>query len=133
MLTATTDTAARQDGYVATYGQNASKSYTPLAETQQSISVVTSQQIEDQDARNLRQALGYTAGVLGEQFGTDPQFNGPTIRGFSGANAQYVNGLRQLRYMGAPAFETYGIQQVEVLRGPNSSLYGACSPAGIIN
>ncbi|MFC0201216.1 TonB-dependent siderophore receptor [Paracoccus rhizosphaerae] len=133
VLTATTDTAAQQEGYIATYGQVATKSDTPLAETQQSISVVTSQQIEDQGARNLGQALNYTAGVLGEPVGADPRFNDPTIRGFPGERAQYVNGLRQLRYMGAPAFETYGVQQVEVLRGPNSSLYGAGSPAGIIN
>lgn len=133
VLTATTDTSAQQEGYVATYGQVATKSDTPLAETQQSISVVTSQQIEDQNAQSLGQALNYTAGVLGEPYGTDPRFNDPTIRGFSGESAQYVNGLRQLRYMGAPAFETYGVQQVEVLKGPNSSLYGAGSPSGIIN
>lgn len=48
----------------------------------------------------------------------DPRFDSPTIRGFEARDAQYVNGLRQLRYMGAPAYETYGVQQVEVLRGP---------------
>ncbi|WP_265500869.1 TonB-dependent siderophore receptor [Paracoccus beibuensis] len=133
VLTATTDIAAQQEGYVASYGQVATKSDTPLAETQQSISVVTSQQIEDQNAQTLGQALRYTAGVLGEPFGTDPRFDSPTIRGFEARSSQYVNGLRQLRYMGAPAFETYGVQQVEVLKGPNSSLYGAGSPSGIIN
>ncbi|TGN58163.1 TonB-dependent siderophore receptor [Paracoccus liaowanqingii] len=133
VLTATTDTSAQADGYVAGYGQVATKSDTPLAETQQSISVVTGQQIEDQHAQTLGQALNYTAGVLGEPFGADPRFDSPTVRGFEARGSQYVNGLRQLRYMGAPAFETYGVQQVEVLKGPNSSLYGAGSPSGIIN
>ncbi|TJZ89844.1 TonB-dependent siderophore receptor [Paracoccus gahaiensis] len=133
VLTATTDTAAQTDGYVAGYGQVATKSDTPLAETQQSISVVTGQQIEDQNAQTLGQALNYTAGVLGEPFGADPRFDSPTVRGFEARSSQYVNGLRQLRYLGAPASETYGIQQVEVLKGPNSSLYGAGSPSGIIN
>ena len=132
-LTATSDTAVAADGYVATYNQVATKSNTPLAETQQSISVVTTQQMRDQGAETLGQALSYTAGVVSEPYGSDPRFDSPTIRGFEARSAQYVNGLRQLRYMGAPAYETYGIQQVEVLRGPSSSLYGAGAPAGIIN
>ena len=132
-LTATSDTAVAADGYVATYNQVATKSDTPLAETQQSISVVTTEQMRDQGAETLGQALSYTAGVVSEPYGADPRFDSPTIRGFEARSAQYVNGLRQLRYMGAPAYETYGIQQVEVLRGPSSSLYGAGAPSGIIN
>ncbi|WP_136637119.1 TonB-dependent siderophore receptor [Pseudooceanicola onchidii] len=133
VVTATTDTAAQADGYVADYNQSATKSDTPLARTPQSVSVVTAQQIEDQNAQTLGQTLNYTAGVLGEPFGSDPRFDSPTVRGFEARGSQYVNGLRQLRYMGAPAYETYALQQVEVLRGPSSSLYGAGSPAGIIN
>ncbi len=133
VLTATSDTAVAADGYVARYGQAATKSDTPIAETQQSVSVVTNQQIVDQNAQTLGQALSYTAGVVGEPYGADPRFDSPTIRGFEARDAQYVNGLRQLRYMGAPAYETYGLQQVEVLRGPSSSLYGAGAPAGIVN
>lgn len=133
VLTATTDTASASEGYVATYGQIATKSDTPLAETQQSVSVVTNQQMRDQGAENLGQALSYTSGVLGQPFGADARFNNPTFRGFSAESAQYVNGLRQFRYFGALAYETYGMQQIEVLRGPTSSLYGAGSPAGIIN
>lgn len=133
VLTATSDASVQADGYVGTQAQVATKSNTPVAETQQSISVVTSQQIEDQGAQNLGQALNYTAGVLGQPFGADPRFDAPTVRGFNAERSQYVNGLRQLRDQGGPAYETYGLQQVEVLKGPNSSLYGAGSPAGIIN
>ncbi|MEE2860086.1 MAG: TonB-dependent siderophore receptor [Pseudomonadota bacterium] len=133
VLTATSDVSVQADGYVGTQAQVATKSNTPVAETQQSISVVTSQQIEDQGAQNLGQALNYTAGVLGQPFGADPRFDSPTVRGFEARGSQYVNGLRQLRDFGAPAYEVYGLQQVEVLKGPNSSLYGAGSPAGIIN
>ena len=119
-------------GYVSP-GAQIGKSSTRLSETQQSVSVVTRQQIEDQGARNLGQVLSYTAGVVAQPFGTDPRFDSPVIRGFDGSRAQYVNGLRQLRDLGAPTYETYGLQQVEVLRGPSSSLYGAGSPGGIIN
>ncbi|MDO6670360.1 TonB-dependent siderophore receptor [Paracoccus sp. 1_MG-2023] len=100
---------------------------------QQSVSIVTTGQIEDQGAENLGQALGYTAGVHAEPFGIDPRFDTPYIRGFRADNAQYVNGLRQGRYFGATSQELYGLQQIEVLRGPSTSLYGAGSPLGIIN
>lgn len=133
VITATTGTEAAAQGYVATYGQIATKTDTPIAEMQQSVSVVTNQQIQDQGAQNLGQALGYTAGVLAEPFGKDPRFDTPYIRGFKADNAQYVNGLRQGRYYGAIKQEIYGMQQVEVLRGPSSSLYGAGSPLGVIN
>lgn len=133
VLTAGSDASVQADGYVGTQSQVATKSNTPVAETPQSISVVTSRQIEDQGAQTLGQALNYTAGVLGQPFGADPRFDSPTVRGFEARGSQYVNGLRQLRDFGAPAYEIYGLQQVEVLKGPNSSLYGAGSPAGIIN
>ncbi|MDM7459311.1 MAG: TonB-dependent siderophore receptor, partial [Paracoccus sp. (in: a-proteobacteria)] len=104
-----------------------------LAERRQKPLFDSRTQIVDQAARRLVHALNYSAGVVGEPSGADPRFDSPTIRGFEAGGAQYVNGLRQLRYMGAPAYETYGLQQVEVLRGPSSSLYGAGSPSGIIN
>jgi iron complex outermembrane receptor protein len=133
VVTATTDVTTQADGYRADYNQSATKSDTPVAETPQSVSVVTAQQIKDQGAETLGQALRYSPGVLGDPYGVDPRFDSPTIRGFEARGSQYVNGLRQLRYMGAPAYETFALQQIEVLNGPNSSLYGAGSPAGIIN
>ncbi|MFV0409384.1 MAG: TonB-dependent siderophore receptor [Paracoccus sp. (in: a-proteobacteria)] len=120
------------DGYVAT-GAQVSKSQTPIAEQQQAVSVVTQQQIEDQGAQNLGQALGYTAGTVAEPFGNDPRFSEPFMRGFPSADAQYVNGLRQSRYFGASNYEIYGMQQIEILRGPSSGLYGAGQPMGVIN
>ena len=128
-ITLTADDVA---GYVAT-GAQTTKSSTPIAEAQQSVSVVTEDQIAEQGAQNLGQALSYTAGVLAEPFGIDPRFDTPYIRGFRADNAQYVNGLRQGRYFGAVSQEIYGLQQIEVLRGPSSSLYGAGSPLGVIN
>lgn len=132
-LTATTDVSVQPEGYVSEYSQAATKSDTPIAEMQQSVSVVTTDQVKDQGAENLGQALGYTAGVHAQPFGIDPRFDTPYIRGFRADNAQYVDGLRQGRYFGAIGQELYGMQQIEVLRGPSSSLYGAGSPLGVIN
>ncbi len=120
-------------GYVAATAQTATKTGTPVLETQQAISVITGEQIEDQGATTLGDTLGYTAGLTAQPFGTDPRFDAPTIRGFNGADAQYLNGLRILRDFGAPSFEIYALERIEVLKGPASVLYGAGIPGGVIN
>ncbi|CAM3065550.1 TonB-dependent siderophore receptor [Paracoccus nototheniae] len=128
-ITLTVDDVA---GYVA-QGAQTTKSATPIAEAQQSISVVTADQIADQGAADLGESLAYSTGVNSQPFGGDPRFDNPTLRGFSAERAQYVNGLRQGRFFGGGSYEIYGMQQVEVLRGPSSALYGSGSPAGIVN
>ena len=129
----TADPSDPVPGYVATTAATATKTGTPILETQQSISVITGEQIEDQGATTLGDTLGYTAGLTAQPFGTDPRFDSPTIRGFNGQDAQFLNGLRLMRDFGAPAFEIYSLERVEVLKGPSSALYGAGIPGGVIN
>ena len=132
-LTGQGDPTAPVAGYVAPTAQSAAKSATPVLTTPQSVSVITGEQIEDQGGTNLGDVLGYSAGVTAQPFGTDPRFDSPTIRGFDGSNAQYLNGLRLLRDFGAPSFEVYSLERVEILRGPASVLYGSGNPGGVIN
>lgn len=120
-------------GYVADYAQTATKTSAPLLETPQSVSVITGEQIEDQGATTLGDTLGYTSGVTAQPYGTDPRFDSPTLRGFNASNGQYLNGLRILRELGAPSFEIYSLERIEVLKGPASVLYGAGIPGGVIN
>lgn len=127
------DNSGPAEGYVASYNQTGTKTDTPMLETQQSTSVVTQQQIKDQGAQNLGQTLNYSAGIVGQPYGADPRFDSPVIRGFEARQAQYLNGLRMIRGFGAPAIETYGLEQVEVMRGPSSALFGEGSLVGIIN
>jgi iron complex outermembrane receptor protein len=121
------------EGYVAKSSATASKTGMPLVETQQSVSVITKDQIEAQGAQSLGEVLNYTPGVVGEPFGADPRFDSPLIRGFDGRQVQFLNGLRMMRTAGAPAFEIYGLERVDVLRGPASVMYGQGNPGGIIN
>lgn len=120
-------------GYVAKTSATASKTGTPILETQQSISVVTRDQIEAQAAQTLGEALNYSAGVVGQPFGADPRFDSPIVRGFDGRQLQYLNGLKLMRTAGAPTIETYGLERVDVLRGPASIMYGQGNPGGVIN
>jgi len=127
------EATAPTQGYVVPTTQIATKTEATVLETQQSVSVVTGQQIRDQGAQTMGQALRYSAGANAEPFGADPRFDEPNIRGFPSNTSQYLNGLRLIRKFGAPAQELYGMERVELLRGPSSSLYGAGSPAGIVN
>lgn len=120
-------------GYVAQRSATGTKSDTPLMSTPQSISVVTRDQIEAQQATSLKDALRYTAGVAAENRAA---FNSTDItysRGF--ILNRFVDGMRlqgDSGYM-TPQPELYGLERVEVLRGPASVLYGQSSPGGIIN
>ncbi|WP_460273332.1 TonB-dependent siderophore receptor [Celeribacter sp. ULVN23_4] len=123
-------------GYAA--GTSAStKSGRSLAETPSSITVVTTDQIEDTSANNLSEALGYAAGVVTEAYGADPRFDSISVRGADLQNQIYLNGLQFSRSTnpgyGAPSLELYGMERVELLRGPNSVLYGSGSLAGLVN
>lgn len=129
---ASTDPTAPTSGYVVPTSQ-VTKSSVPLVEASQSVSVVTVDQIRDQGAQTLSQALKYSAGVLSEPYGSDPRFDGPLLRGFGADEGQFLNGLRHMRKFSAPAYELYGIERVEVLRGPSSALYGSGAPGGVIN
>ncbi|PYE86479.1 iron complex outermembrane receptor protein [Phyllobacterium leguminum] len=120
-------------GYVARSSTTATKTGTPLLETQQSISVITANEMKAQGAQNLGQALSYTPGVVGTPFGADPRFDSSKIRGFDSRQSQFLNGLKMMRTAGAPALDIYGMERVEVLRGPASVMYGQGNPGGMIN
>lgn len=120
-------------GYVAKSSSTATKTGTSVLETPQSVSVITLDQIKAQDAKTLSEALQFTPGVIAEPYGTDARFDSPTIRGFDGRQVQFLNGLRIMRTAGAAPVELYGLERVEVLRGPASILYGQANPGGLIN
>ncbi len=120
-------------GYVARQTVTGSKTNTPIVEVPQSISVVTRDQMNDRAVQTVGQALDYSAGVVSQPFGSDPRFDSPIIRGFSAANSQYLNGLKLMRDQGAIAIEPYGLERIDVLRGPSSVLYGQGNPGGLIN
>lgn len=139
LQTITVEGQGRQDakapikGYVAKTSSTATKTGTPLIETQQSISVITRDQIIAQGARTLADVLSYTPGIVSAPSGADPRFDSPSIRGFDGRQMQFLNGLRMLRTAGATPYELYGLERVEVTRGPSSVLYGQGNPGGMIN
>ncbi len=128
-------TEIRQTGYVSLDATTATKTDTPLIETPQSISVITRERLAIQDVSTLSEALRYTPGIQGETFGHDSRVDFLRLRGFNdNGNAIFRDGL-QLRNSGFGQFRTeiYGMERVDVLRGPSSFLYGQGNPGGIVN
>lgn len=122
-------------GYVARQSATATKSDTPLIETPQSVSVIGQRQIEAQAAQRIVDAVRYNAGVQTGAFGYDPRFEQIYLRGFDVIEfGDYKDGLRQAN-AGFSYFRTepYGLERIEILRGPSSVLYGQSTPGGLIN
>jgi iron complex outermembrane receptor protein len=111
----------------------ASKTTAPLIETPQSVSVISRDQIDLLNFIDVQQAVRYTAGIVGENYGPDLRFDFLTLRGF--VPVQYVDGLQ------APVSSTisnvgvdlYGFEAVDILKGPAGVLYGTTPPGGIYN
>lgn len=110
----------------------ATKSDTPIVETARSISIETERDFVIKGSQSLDDVLTYSAGVTAEPFGFSTRGDFAQVRGLDAPeyrdNLQYLfgfyNNTRQ---------DIYTLEQVEVLKGPASVLYGAGSPGGIIN
>jgi iron complex outermembrane receptor protein len=127
--------AADNDTIVPEANESALKSDTPLVKTPRSVAVVTRTEIEDRAVTDMIEAVRYAAAVSTGQYGFDPRFDQITIRGFSTVTTgDFRDGLRQ-PYMNYATYrtETYGLDRVEVIKGPVSVLYGSSSAAGIVN
>lgn len=118
--------------YSAETASSAMKTATPLIETPQSISVLTRERLLDLGALTVQDALRYSAGIRSDAYGLDSRGDFAIIRG-----SQYVpyqDGLRSLfGYYNNVRPEVYGIQSIEILRGPSSVLYGQGSSGGMVN
>jgi iron complex outermembrane receptor protein len=119
--------------YVPTGSASASKTDISLIETPQSVSVVTRDQIDLLNFIDAQQAVRYTSGVFGENYGPDLRYDFITVRGFT--PKQYIDGLA------APVSTTiysvgvdlYAFESFDILKGPASVLYGSAPPGGIYN
>ncbi len=103
----------------------------PLAETPQTISVVTGEAIRDSGQTDLKQILSVQPGIT---LGTGENGNAfgdrYIIRGQEARSDVFVDGLRD---PGMTTRESFAIEQLEITKGPNSSFAGRGSAGGAIN
>ncbi|TCQ97938.1 iron complex outermembrane receptor protein [Neorhizobium sp. JUb45] len=124
------------DGYVANSSSTGTKGDIPILETPQSISVITSDRMKDQGVQSINEALRYTAGVRSESSGSQMMDNPLYLRGFQQSSLDtFQDGLRAVTpgYFGFFALDPYGVERIEVLKGPSSVLYGQQVPGGMVN
>lgn len=131
--TAEGDVIVTAPNYVPQGAVSANKTDIPLIETPQSVSVVTRDQIDLLQFVDAQQAVRYTAGVYGENYGPDARYDFFTVRGFT--PKQYVDGLPApiSSSIYSVGVDLYGFQSLDLLKGPSSTLYGNAPPGGIYN
>jgi iron complex outermembrane receptor protein len=121
-------------GNVARVSRVGTKTDTALKETPQAISVITRDQMDAQGVESIAEGLRYTPGVVAQYGNTDLRYDWLTVRGF--VPGRYLDGLRLpfgARGYSQPRIEPFGLERVEVLKGPSSLLYGQANPGGLVN
>ncbi|WP_185984483.1 TonB-dependent siderophore receptor [Aureimonas mangrovi] len=125
------------DGYLARTSASATKTSTPISETPQSISVITRDSMDDRAVQSVADSMLYTTGVNAQRYGNDPRSDYFTVRGFPAD--LYLDGLRvpqianQTGGYAGFRIEPFFLNRVEVLRGPNSALFGQTNVGGVVN
>ena len=103
----------------------------PLAETPQTISVLTQSQIKDSGDTDLVRILDAQPGIT---VGTGENGNAfgdrYIIRGQEARSDVFVDGLRD---PGMTIRESFAVEQIEISKGPNSSFAGRGTSGGAIN
>ena len=103
----------------------------PLRDIPQTITIVPASVIEAQGATTLRDVLRNVTGIsiqAGE--GGVPAGDNLSIRGFSARTDFFIDGVRDV---GGYTRDPFNVEQVEVVKGPSSSIAGRGSTGGVIN
>ena len=94
------------------------------------INTIPSQLLRDQQPQQLMDAIKYASGITpgdGLADSNDDMF----IRGFQ-RHAVYLDGFRLSEYTGIK-LSPLNVEEVNILKGPSTLLYGQAEPGGIIN
>lgn len=129
--------ATPTEGYTAKMSKGATKTDRSLITTGQSISVVTRQQMEDQGATDVNQALNYTAGAFTNFAGAATRYDTVSLRGFHGGDVDniFLDGLRMMSDAGSYnvlQVDPWFLDRIDVIKGPSSALYGQTVPGGLV-
>jgi iron complex outermembrane receptor protein len=120
----------RETGYVTPTTSTGSKMDIPNLQLPASVKVVPREALDDQAVTNVKDALENVAGVRPAQtLGTASFFY---IRGFQTGRI-FRNGLLTTSPSNFTDFASSNIERIEVLKGPDSMLYGRSDPGGLIN
>lgn len=128
---ATTLETITVDGHPVKREPAGSEFVAPLVDTPRSITIIPQQIIEQTAATSLQDILRTSPGItFGAGEGGQPLADRPFIRGQSSGNNIFVDGIRD---SGGQQREVFNLEQVEVIKGPDSVYSGRGSGGGSIN
>ena len=105
---------------------------TPILETPFSVQVVAQGVLQDQQVTRIEQAVQNISNVYQSREAFSDFADQFVIRGFLSSQVVYRDGFR-IDTGNTGKQETANIEQIEVLKGPASILYGRIEPGGLIN
>ncbi|SOD95955.1 TonB-dependent siderophore receptor [Caenispirillum bisanense] len=124
------------DGYVSYFSVAATKTDTPVIKTPQSVSTVAREELRARDVKTVAEAVRYSPGVVVDGYGVDPRgFDSIAIRGFASATTgSFRDGLRMDgNFFAAYTSEPYGLERVDIMRGPSGAVYGQAEAGGVVD
>ncbi|UZE94564.1 TonB-dependent receptor [Alkalimarinus alittae] len=102
-----------------------------IADTPQTITVLTKDQIEESGKTELKDILSAQPGItLGTGEGGNSFGDRYIIRGYEARSDVYTDGLRD---PGLITRETFALEQIEITKGPSSTFAGRGSTGGAVN
>ncbi|MEO0707272.1 MAG: TonB-dependent siderophore receptor [Cyanobacteria bacterium J06649_5] len=125
-----------EDDYFVPNASSATRTNTRILDTPQAIQVVPQQVLEDQQVLRIGEALRNVSGIVAPIDANTSTGASITLRGFSGETSFRSGSVFQdgFRINGTFSTEdTANIEQIEVIKGPSSVLYGQNDPGGIVN
>ena len=127
-------TVTEPGGFFAGSSTSATKTDAPLIEIPQSVSVVTQDQLTSRNVQTVNEAIRYTGGVDVDTYGTETRYDWINIRGFDQSTyGLYRDNSRWQSGNVSGQIDPYMIQEVDIVKGPSSVLYGQNQPGGLVN
>jgi len=121
-------TVTADNAYQTSVASGGLKTSLPLSETPQAISIINRDLMNSQNVTKLDDALKNASGVIAGGYYDGWDYY--RIRGFDASFNTYIDGLRGGNGV---AEETWGLESVEILKGPSSALYGQSVLGGLVN
>ncbi|GBC55777.1 ferrichrome-iron receptor [Stutzerimonas stutzeri] len=118
----------KRESYKVERTKVATKTDTPLRNIPQSISVVTDEQIRDQNMQSMADVVRYVPGVQMAQ--GEGHRDAPILRGNTSTADFFVDGMRDdTQYYR----DLYNSERIEILKGPSGMIFGRGGTGGLIN
>ncbi len=114
--------------YIANESRTTTKTFTPLRDVPQSVSVIKRDQMSDQSMSSIADIVRYVPGVQAHQ--GENNRDDVIIRGNRSSADFFRDGVRDdVQYYRDP----YNLDRLEAIKGPNAMIFGRGGGGGVIN